>query len=92
VVCRCEEVPLSRIRAAVTELGATDARGVKGLCRTGMGWCQGRVCGYATAALTAHLCGRTLDPADLASFAHRPIATPVPLGELAADSPGGGAG
>jgi NADPH-dependent 2,4-dienoyl-CoA reductase/sulfur reductase-like enzyme len=83
VVCRCEEVPLARIRAAVTELEATDARTVKSLCRTGMGWCQGRICGYATAALTAHLCGRRLSAEDLAAFAHRPVATPVPLGELA---------
>jgi NAD(P)H-nitrite reductase large subunit len=82
-VCRCEEVPLARLRAAVTELGATDARTVKGLCRPGMGWCQGRVCGYATAALTAHLNGRALDPADLETFARRPVAQPVTLAELA---------
>lgn len=85
LVCRCEEVPVARVRAAVTELGATDARTVKGLCRPGMGWCQGRVCGYPTAALTAHLCGRPLAAADLETFARRPIAQPVPLGELAGE-------
>ena len=84
VVCRCEEVPVSRIRAAVTELGATDARSVKALCRPGMGWCQGRICGYATAALTADRCGRPLDVADLEAFARRPIAQPTTLGDLAA--------
>lgn len=88
VVCRCEEVPVARIRAAVTDLGATDARTVKSLCRPGMGWCQGRVCGYATAALTAHLRGRPVAAEDLATFARRPIATPVPLGELAAGGEG----
>lgn len=82
VVCRCEEVPVARIRSAVTDLGATDPRTVRGLCRTGMGWCQGRTCGYATAALTAQLCGRTLTADDLATFARRPIAHPVPLGDL----------
>lgn len=83
VVCRCEEVTYERIVAAVRDLGATDARGVRGLCRAGTGWCQGRICGYATAALTAHLCGRPLRAADLEVFAHRPIAQPVTLAELA---------
>ncbi|QSB14896.1 FAD-dependent oxidoreductase [Natronosporangium hydrolyticum] len=84
LLCRCEEVPVSAVRAAVTSLGATDARAVKGLCRPGMGWCQGRVCGYPTAALTADLSGRALSAADLVTFARRPIAHPVQLGELAA--------
>src|SRR5690606_31178459 len=43
-VCRCEEVPYAAVRAAVTQLRATTGRAVKGLCRSGMGWCQGRVC------------------------------------------------
>jgi D-hydroxyproline dehydrogenase subunit alpha len=87
LVCRCEEVPRSAIEAAVTELGATTGRAVKGLCRPGMGWCQGRVCGYATAALTAHLCGRPLEVADLESFARRPITQPVTLATLATPDP-----
>lgn len=85
LVCRCEEVTAGAVRAAVTELGATDARAVKLLARPGMGWCQGRMCGYATACLTADLCGRAPDAADLAAFAHRPIAQPVTLGDLAED-------
>jgi NADPH-dependent 2,4-dienoyl-CoA reductase/sulfur reductase-like enzyme len=83
VVCRCEEVPLGQIRRAVRELGATDARTVKLLARPGMGWCQGRVCGYPTAELTAHLCGRASTEADLAAFAHRPLAAAVRLSDLA---------
>lgn len=51
LVCRCEEVPLDRVRHARTELGATDARSVKQLTRIGMGWCQGRVCGFALCSL-----------------------------------------
>jgi NADPH-dependent 2,4-dienoyl-CoA reductase/sulfur reductase-like enzyme len=85
LVCRCEEVPFGAVKAAVTELGATTGRAVKGLCRPGMGWCQGRVCGYATAALTAHLCGRDLRPADLETFARRPVAQPVTLATIADD-------
>jgi thioredoxin reductase/bacterioferritin-associated ferredoxin len=87
LVCRCEEVTLARVHTAVAELGATDARTVRSLCRPGMGWCQGRVCGYATAAITAALNERPLQAADLAAFAHRPIAQPVRLGDLAHPDP-----
>jgi NADPH-dependent 2,4-dienoyl-CoA reductase/sulfur reductase-like enzyme len=83
LVCRCEEVPVARVQAAVADLGATDPHTVRGLCRPGMGWCQGRICGYATAALTARLCRRPLTAADLGTFARRPIAQPVRLAELA---------
>jgi D-hydroxyproline dehydrogenase subunit alpha len=85
LVCRCEEVPHAAVVRAV-ELGGIDARTVKSLARPGMGWCQGRVCGYATAELTARSCGRAVTGADLAAFAARPFATPVPLGDLAADA------
>ena len=63
-------------------LDAHDARTVKLMTRTGMGWCQGRVCGYATAQLTARACGRDLEPGDLLTFAQRAFAAPVPLGRL----------
>lgn len=39
--------------SAHTELGADDARSLKSLARPGMGWCQGRVCGFATAEIAA---------------------------------------
>jgi D-hydroxyproline dehydrogenase subunit alpha len=83
LVCRCEEVPLGRIRAAVTELGAADARGVKLLARPGMGWCQGQICGLATASITAKLQGRTVTRNDVVGLARRPLALPVPLDVLA---------
>ncbi|HET8660495.1 MAG TPA: FAD-dependent oxidoreductase [Micromonosporaceae bacterium] len=86
-VCRCEEVPYSAVVEAVDELGATDGRSVKLFARPGMGWCQGRVCGYATAVLAAQLCGRPVAESDLGAFAARPLAQPVTLGDLA----GGGA-
>lgn len=84
VLCRCEEVTVGQVRAAVTELGADDARAVKLLARPGMGRCQGRVCGYPTARLVAAAHGRAVGDADLAGFAERPVAQPVTLGLLAA--------
>jgi NADPH-dependent 2,4-dienoyl-CoA reductase/sulfur reductase-like enzyme len=83
-VCRCEEVPVAAVRAAVTELGATDPRTVKLLARAGMGLCQGRVCGYATAGLVARECGRAVTAQDLTGITARPIAQPVTLGSVAA--------
>lgn len=89
-VCRCEEVTAGRVREAVVDLGARDARTVKLLTRAGMGWCQGRMCGTAVACLAARD-GRAEAPAE-----RRPFAAPVPLAALAAldatTPPGTGAG
>ncbi|WP_149183647.1 NAD(P)/FAD-dependent oxidoreductase [Streptomyces sp. TRM49041] len=76
-VCRCEEVTAGRIREAVADLGARDARTVKLLTRAGMGWCQGRMCGTAVACLAARD-GQGEPPAE-----RRPFAVPVPLATLA---------
>lgn len=76
LVCRCEEVSAGEIRAAREDLGATDQRSAKGVTRAGMGWCQGRVCGYAVAAL-AEGSEPSLD--SLRRVSHRPITRPVPL-------------
>ncbi|HEX6195239.1 MAG TPA: FAD-dependent oxidoreductase [Jiangellaceae bacterium] len=78
VVCRCEEVTAAEAAAAVDELGARDERSVKLLTRTGMGWCQGRMCGFAVGRLVADGA-----PGNPRSVAERPLATPVRLGELA---------
>lgn len=80
VVCRCEEVTAGRLREAVDNLGASDARSAKLLVRPGMGWCQGRVCGYATACLTAAWSSTPYCPEVVGT---RPVATPVTLGSLA---------
>ncbi len=82
-LCRCEEVSCAAAQHALTDLGATSARSVKLLTRTGMGWCQGRVCGYAVSDLTARACGRPLAADDLAAMGSRPFAAPVPMGLLA---------
>ncbi|MEV6598484.1 NAD(P)/FAD-dependent oxidoreductase [Actinoplanes sp. NPDC051346] len=87
LACRCEEVPVRAVREAVHDLGATEARTVKMLTRTGMGWCQGRVCGFAAATVTAHACGRRTSEPDLRAFAERPLAAPTTLGQLAREEP-----
>ncbi|MCJ1680473.1 NAD(P)/FAD-dependent oxidoreductase [Streptomyces sp. APSN-46.1] len=71
-VCRCEEVPAGCVREAVEDLGARDVRTVKLLTRAGMGWCQGRMCGPAVAALAGQ------EPAP----DRRPLSCPVPLRHL----------
>ena len=81
LVCRCEEVSASKVRGAVSDLGARDARSVKLLTRAGMGWCQGRVCAPAVEAL----CGFD-SAASLIGGSYRPVAVPVPLGAIAAES------
>ncbi|HEY1572789.1 MAG TPA: FAD/NAD(P)-binding oxidoreductase [Pseudonocardiaceae bacterium] len=83
LLCRCEEVDHHTVRAAVTELGARDARAVKLLTRAGMGWCQGRMCGDAVACAVADLTGRAPDPTDMT---RRMLAQPVRLGDLANDT------
>ncbi|MYQ85062.1 MULTISPECIES: FAD/NAD(P)-dependent oxidoreductase [unclassified Streptomyces] len=84
-VCRCEEVTAGRIRTACEELGAGDTRTVKLLTRAGMGWCQGRTCGFAVRELaTAHGTGQEPGGPD-----RRPLACPVKLSTLAdLDGPG----
>jgi D-hydroxyproline dehydrogenase subunit alpha len=76
VLCRCEGVTFGTVRKA-RALGADDPRAVKLLTRAGMGRCQGRLCGTATADV--------LGCSPLA-YANRPIATPVPLRLLISES------
>ncbi|MCS7061765.1 MAG: NAD(P)/FAD-dependent oxidoreductase [Anaerolineae bacterium] len=48
LICRCEDVSLGKIKAAV-QSGAQTVNEVKGLTRAGMGFCQGRLCGDSVA-------------------------------------------
>ncbi|SEF95441.1 Thioredoxin reductase [Actinacidiphila yanglinensis] len=92
VVCRCEEVTYGDLRHAHADLGATDPRTLKMLARPGMGWCQGRICGFATAGIASCLSGRPSTAEDLRALSGRTPAAPVRLGELAAlaEETGGG--
>lgn len=80
-VCRCEEVTAGRIRTAVTELGASDARTVKLFTRAGMGWCQGRTCGFAVHELARS----DIDAARAPTPDRRMPACPVLLSALAGE-------
>ena len=97
LVCRCEQIPAGLITESLDDLGADDLRTVKLLTRAGMGWCQGRMCGLAVAALVERSRAAATGAAntsipetptpqaarDLLAAARRPIARPVPLGVLA---------
>ena len=80
IVCRCEEVPAGALREARDEMAGDDLRTQKGINRAGMGWCQGRVCGFAVSCLAS---GGEPAEASLRQSAKRPLAQPVPLGALA---------
>ncbi|WP_049572815.1 NAD(P)/FAD-dependent oxidoreductase [Streptomyces sp. SBT349] len=83
-LCRCEEVSVGDVQRAQDGLGAGDPRTAKLLARPGMGRCQGRVCGFATASLLASRAGRPVTGDDLRAPAKRPLGAPVTLAELAA--------
>jgi thioredoxin reductase/bacterioferritin-associated ferredoxin len=75
VVCRCEEVTMGDIRAAVSA-GATDVSHVKRKTRSGMGYCQGRFCGQAINEIMWRLTGKTRQRE---SFTTRVPVRPIPL-------------
>lgn len=80
-VCRCEEISYGDVCQISQQHAASDPRQLKQLSRVGMGWCQGRVCGFAAAHLMAQLSGEPVDNTP----APRPVAAPISLGALASD-------
>jgi NAD(P)H-nitrite reductase large subunit len=79
IICRCEEVTRAEIDEAV-RMGADTLDAVKTVTRSGMGNCQGRVCGPLVAALIARETGRSR--AEVGQFRARPPVFPVPLSAL----------
>lgn len=90
LVCRCEDVTLHEIEAAL-ERGHRDLESVKRYTGFGTGWCQGKSCLALCARLVHDRGGDASEP-----FKQRPPYHPVPLATLAAladlDLSGGGAG
>jgi NADPH-dependent 2,4-dienoyl-CoA reductase/sulfur reductase-like enzyme len=80
VVCRCEEITLGDIRAAISE-GADDLNAIKRMTRTGMGSCQGRYCGPALQEIVAR--ERGIPASGVVSLNPRPPVRPVPIHVLA---------
>lgn len=93
LICRCEEVPYREARAAADQLTADEPRGLKGVTRIGMGWCQGRMCGTAAQCFAAQRRPAQEPPTGTAAeaaarnTATRPLTAPVRLGDLAASEP-----
>jgi NADPH-dependent 2,4-dienoyl-CoA reductase/sulfur reductase-like enzyme len=81
VVCRCEEITAGQVRQ-VARLGATGPNQAKAYLRTGMGPCQGRMCGTTVAALIAQ--ERGVPIAEAGMLRPRAPFKPLTVGELAA--------
>ena len=80
VVCRCEEVSAGDIRRFVS-MGCLGPNQTKAFGRSGMGPCQGRLCGLTVSELIAG--ERGVSPAEVGYYHIRPPIKPVTLGELA---------
>ena len=81
IVCRCEEVTAKDILDAVA-IGATGPNQLKAYRRTGMGPCQGRLCGLTVTELMAQARGKT--PQEIGYYRLRAPVKPITLAELAA--------
>jgi len=79
VVCRCEEVTAGEIRKAL-ELGTLGPNQLKSQTRTGMGPCQGRMCGLAVAEIIAD--HRKVDVSEVGCLRVRPPIKPITVKQL----------
>lgn len=79
VVCRCEEVTLRTVHAAIDE-GYKTPTTIKNKTRSGMGRCQGRMCGVTIAEVLAKRL--SVSPAEVGYYNIRPMLKPATLGEL----------
>ena len=82
IVCRCEDVNVASLRAAVAATDSSGMRSLKLLSRAGLGPCQGRVCGRTVEAFV-QASSPGGDSRGSGSTDRRPIAMPIRLGELA---------
>jgi D-hydroxyproline dehydrogenase subunit alpha len=78
IVCRCENVQLADVRAALED-GHHSLNAIKRNARPGMGWCGGRMCLHSVAVLAELHAGVT--PGEM--MTPRPMARPVPFAALA---------
>jgi glycine/D-amino acid oxidase-like deaminating enzyme/bacterioferritin-associated ferredoxin len=83
-ICRCEEVTLGTLKAAIAE-GGTDLGSLKRLTRAGMGRCQGRYCQDTLARLLERERHVSVRAEQL--FMPQPPLRPLPLRSLAVEKP-----
>ncbi|GLY02773.1 FAD-dependent oxidoreductase [Actinoplanes sp. NBRC 101535] len=82
LVCRCEDVTAGELRDTARMTGSRGLRSLKLTTRAGLGICQGRTCGRAVEDILAAAVGPD-GLLDAGRTAHRPLAVPLRLGELA---------
>ena len=83
ILCRCEEITLGEIKAAVAA-GARTIGEVKMITRSGMGNCQGRMCEHSiTAAIVKALAAEHVSHESVGHYSVRPPLHPIPEGFLA---------
>ncbi len=80
LVCRCEELTAKELKEVI-ESGCYSPDAVKAQSRSGMGFCQGRMCVNNVAQLIAHAHGISLE--NLNPYKARPPLFPIAMGELA---------
>ncbi|MGJ4914825.1 NAD(P)/FAD-dependent oxidoreductase [Bradyrhizobium sp. HKCCYLRH2060] len=80
IVCRCEEITAREVLDSVA-IGATGPNQLKAYRRTGMGPCQGRLCGLTVTELMAQARGKT--PQEIGYYRLRAPVKPIMLSELA---------
>ncbi|MCW2239790.1 FAD/NAD(P)-dependent oxidoreductase [Azospirillum canadense] len=76
-VCRCEEVSAGTLRKAARDGEAAEINRLKALTRVGMGRCQGRMCGAASAELLAQALGT--GPDAVGRLRSQPPVKPLPF-------------
>ncbi|KQM15912.1 pyridine nucleotide-disulfide oxidoreductase [Plantibacter sp. Leaf171] len=88
-ICRCEEVDHGALRGTATATCATGLRSLKLSTRAGLGICQGRMCGRTVEELLHRVARESGGDGliDGVSSDRRPIASPIRIGELAAQGP-----
>ena len=84
IICRCETIRLAQVQEAIA-LGADTVTAVKNLTRTGMGECQGRLCGPLVAAQVARLTAQ--EKQAVGNLSPRPPIHPLPLTAVAGGEP-----
>ncbi len=81
IICRCEEVTAGQVRETIQKLAVLGPNQLKAYLRTGMGPCQGRMCGPSVIELIAE--ERNVPVEEVGYFRLRMPVKPITLQELA---------